>query len=192
MALESKPSNGATAGAGAMLQAIRDTDSTTRAELVAWTGLARSTVAQRIEALLAHGLVVPVGETASTGGRPPQAFAFNAHAGVILAADLGATHCRLAVTDLRARVIAEESHDIAIADGPDTVLSWLELAFRDLLERPTGRRPRSAGSASASPGRSSSRPAPRWRRRSCRGGTATRWRAGSPTSSTRRRSWTTT
>ena len=134
MAADPKTSNGATAGAGAMLQAIRDTESTTRADLVAWTGLARSTVAQRIDALLAHGLVVPVGENASTGGRPPQAFAFNARAGVILAADLGATHCRLAVTDLRARVIAEESHDIAIADGPDAVLSWLEDAFRALLE----------------------------------------------------------
>ena len=134
MAADPKSSNGATAGAGAMLQAIRRTESTTRAELVDWTGLARSTVAQRIEALLAHDLVVPVGENASTGGRPPQAFAFNAHAGVILTADLGATHGRLAVTDLRARVIAEESHDIAIADGPDAVLTWLEEAFRALLE----------------------------------------------------------
>ena len=132
-ATDSRSTNGATTGAGAMLQAIREAESTTRAELVEWTGLARSTVAQRIEALLAHGLVVPVGENASTGGRPPQAFAFNAHAGVILAADLGATHCRLALTDLRARVIAEESHDIEIADGPDAVLSWLEEAFGALL-----------------------------------------------------------
>ena len=126
-------SNGATSGAGAMLQTIRGTESTTRAELVANTGLARSTVAQRIEALLAQGLVVPVGENASTGGRPPQAFAFNAQAGVILAADLGATHCRLAVTDLKARVLEEETHDIAIADGPEVVLTWLEDAFLALL-----------------------------------------------------------
>ena len=125
--------NGATSGAGAMLQTIRGTESTTRAELVANTGLARSTVAQRIEALLAQGLVVPVGENASTGGRPPQAFAFNAQAGVILAADLGATHCRLAVTDLKARVLEEETHDIAIADGPEVVLTWLEDAFLALL-----------------------------------------------------------
>ena len=125
--------NGATSGAGAMLQTIRSTESTTRAELVANTGLARSTVAQRIEALLAQGLVVPVGENASTGGRPPQAFAFNAQAGVILAADLGAIHCRLAVTDLKARVLEEETHDIAIADGPEVVLTWLEDAFLALL-----------------------------------------------------------
>ena len=125
--------NGATSGAGAMLRTIRGTESTTRAELVANTGLARSTVAQRIDALLAQGLVVPVGENASTGGRPPQAFAFNAQAGVILAADLGATHCRLAVTDLKARVLEEETHDIAIADGPEMVLTWLEDAFLALL-----------------------------------------------------------
>ena len=139
MATDAK-NNGATAGAGAMLQAIRDTESTTRAELVASTGLARSTVAHRIEALLARGLVVPIGENASTGGRPPQAFAFNADEGVILGADLGATHCRLAVTDLRARVIAEERHDIAIADGPDAVLHWLEESLRALVAV-TGRSP---------------------------------------------------
>jgi len=123
----------AAAGVGATLQAIRAAESTTRAELVASTGLARSTVAQRIEQLLAHDLIVPVGENASTGGRPPQAFAFNAQAGVILAADLGATHCRIAVTDLGARVLADESHDVAIAAGPEAVLGWLEDAFGTLL-----------------------------------------------------------
>jgi predicted NBD/HSP70 family sugar kinase len=132
MALDAK-NGGPTAGVGAMLQAIRGSGSTTRAELAAHTGLARSTVGQRIDALLAHGLVIPVGENASTGGRPPQAFAFNAQAGVILAADLGATHCRIAVTDLGARVLAEESHDVAIALGPDEVLGWLEEAFGALL-----------------------------------------------------------
>jgi predicted NBD/HSP70 family sugar kinase len=125
---------GVAPGVGAMLHAIRGAGSSTRAELVARTGLARSTVAQRIDTLLAHGLVVPVGENASTGGRPPQAFAFNAQAGVILAADLGATHGRLAVTDLAAGVIAEESHDVAIALGPDAVLGWLEEAFGALLK----------------------------------------------------------
>ena len=123
----------ATAGVGALLEVIRASESTTRAELVASTGLARSTVTQRIDALLARDLIVPVGENASTGGRPPQAFAFNAQAGVILAADLGATHSRIAVTDLRARVIADESHDIAIALGPDAILGWLEDAFGALL-----------------------------------------------------------
>ena len=57
-------------------------------------GLARSTVAQRVDALLANGLVYEAGGSDSTGGRPPTVLAFNRGAGVVLAADLGATHSR--------------------------------------------------------------------------------------------------
>ena len=59
-------------GAGALLRLIRDGQASTRAELVALTGLARSTVAQRMDALLSQQLVVPAGGSVSTGGRPPQ------------------------------------------------------------------------------------------------------------------------
>jgi predicted NBD/HSP70 family sugar kinase len=120
-------------GAGAMLRLIRDGRASTRAELVALTGLARSTVAQRMDALLAQRLVVPAGASASTGGRPPKTFAFNRNAGVVLAADLGATHSRVAVTDLAGDVMVETRADIPIADGPDTVLGWLEETFDTLL-----------------------------------------------------------
>src|SRR5215217_4094018 len=120
-------------GAGAMLRLIRDGRATTRAELVALTGLARSTVAQRMDALLAQRLVIPAGASASTGGRPPKTFAFNRNAGVVLAADLGATHSRVAVTDLAGDVMVQTRADIAIADGPDTVLGWLEETFDALL-----------------------------------------------------------
>jgi predicted NBD/HSP70 family sugar kinase len=121
-------------GAGAMLHLIRDGRASTRAELVALTGLARSTVAQRMDALLAQRLVVPAGSSASTGGRPPKTFAFNRDAGVVLAADLGATHSRVAITDLAGDVLAEAREDIPIADGPERVLGWLERAFDALLE----------------------------------------------------------
>jgi predicted NBD/HSP70 family sugar kinase len=120
-------------GAGAMLRLIRDGRATTRAELVALTGLARSTVAQRMDALLAQRLVIPAGASASTGGRPPKTFAFNRNAGVVLAADLGATHSRVAVTDLAGDVMMETRADIPIADGPDPVLGWLEETFDALL-----------------------------------------------------------
>jgi predicted NBD/HSP70 family sugar kinase len=121
-------------GAGALLHLIRDGRASTRAELVALTGLARSTVAQRMEALIALRLVVPAGSSASTGGRPPTTFAFNRGAGVVLAADLGATHSRVAITDMAGDVLSEEREDIAIADGPEPVLGWLERTFDALLE----------------------------------------------------------
>src|ERR671914_1363822 len=127
--------NGSTTGtgAGAMLRLIRDGRASTRAELVALTGLARSTVAQRMDALLSQRLVVPAGGSVSTGGRPPQMFAFNRDAGVVLSADLGATHSRLAVTDLGGEVLVEDAEEIAIAKGPEPVLAWLEATFDELL-----------------------------------------------------------
>ncbi len=96
----------------------------TRSELSTLTGLARSTVTGRIDALLASGLIAPSGETASTGGRPPATFAFHPGARVTLGADLGATHARLAVTDLAGTVMAQRNADLDIALGPEAVLDW--------------------------------------------------------------------
>src|SRR3954465_9912475 len=120
-------------GAGAMLRLIRDGRASTRADLVALTGLARSTVAQRMDSLLAQRLVIPAGASASTGGRPPKTLPFNRNAGAVLAADLGATHSRVAVTDLAGDVMAQTRADIPISEGPDTVLSWLEETLDELL-----------------------------------------------------------
>ena len=52
-------------GAGRVLSLIRDGEAVTRADLARRTGLARSTVAQRVEALLAHRLVYEAGGSAS-------------------------------------------------------------------------------------------------------------------------------
>ncbi len=106
-------------GPGTMLQLIREADGSTRADSIAHTGLARSTVAQRLEQLSAHGLLRDAGESSSTGGRPPMMIAFNEDAGVILSADLGATHARLAVTNLAGHVLAEETGELEIAAGPE-------------------------------------------------------------------------
>lgn len=122
-------------GAGAILQLLRARDGRTRAELVDLTGMARSTVAQRLELLASNGLVVPAGPRASTGGRPAVAVAFNPSAGVVLAADLGATHSRIGVTDLAGTVLREETAEIPIAEGPDHILGWLEAAIDGLLDQ---------------------------------------------------------
>jgi predicted NBD/HSP70 family sugar kinase len=120
-------------GAGAMLHLIRDEEAVTRAELARRTGLARSTVAQRVDALIAQRLVYEAGGSESTGGRPPTLLAFNHEAGVVLVADLGATHSRLAVSDLAANPLAELAEDIDIALGPERVLDWVRDKFLKLL-----------------------------------------------------------
>jgi predicted NBD/HSP70 family sugar kinase len=122
-------------GAGAMLHLIRDGEAVTRAELARRTGLARSTVAQRVDALIARRLVYEAGGSESTGGRPPTLLAFNHDAGVVLVADLGATHSRLAVSDLVANPLAELAEDVDIALGPERVLDWVRDRFLKLLNK---------------------------------------------------------
>jgi predicted NBD/HSP70 family sugar kinase len=118
---------------GDLLSLIREGVAVTRADLARHTGLARSTVAQRVDALLASGLVVEAGGSASTGGRPPTVLAFNQDAGVVLVADLGATHARMAATDLAGTPLAETTEDLDIALGPREVLTRLSERFHDLL-----------------------------------------------------------
>jgi predicted NBD/HSP70 family sugar kinase len=134
MPADVEPPAAAISGAGAVLRLIRHGAATTRGDLVTTTGLARSTISQRVDALLSQHLLVAEADAASTGGRPAQVLSFNREAGYVLAADLGATHARLAVCDLAGTVLADEAHEMAIADGPEAVLGWLE----DGLERLAG------------------------------------------------------
>ncbi|WP_083949834.1 ROK family protein [Herbidospora yilanensis] len=126
-------SSGSVTGAGALLSILRDGQARTRAELVQLTGLARSTVSQRLDALLSHQWIVPADDAISSGGRPATAFTFNRGARVVAAADLGATHARVAVTDLASTVLAERRVDLPIDRGPEEVLGWLVVTLKELL-----------------------------------------------------------
>jgi len=120
-------------GASELFQMLRDGQPRTRAELATLTGLARSTIALRVDALMELGLVGAVGDAQSTGGRPSSQFALNPSAKVVLAADLGASHATLAVTDLTGATLAEHSGPIDISDGPEKTLTWMIEAGRTLL-----------------------------------------------------------
>lgn len=118
-------------GASDLFQLLRDGQPRTRAELATITGLGRSTIATRVDSLMELGLIAPVGEATSTGGRPSSRFALNPGARVVLATDLGASHATLALTDLMGVVLAEESGTMDISDGPEVVLGWMvEVAER--------------------------------------------------------------
>ncbi|MEU4449480.1 ROK family transcriptional regulator [Actinosynnema sp. NPDC050801] len=121
------------ASAGELLRLLRDGVPRTRTELTSVTGLARSTVRARLDALLDAGLVSEGGSEASTGGRPAGRFVFNARARVVLAAEVGATHATVAVTDLTSSPLAVRRIDQDIADGPDVVLPVLVKTWRSLL-----------------------------------------------------------
>ncbi|WP_456286294.1 ROK family protein [Microbacterium sp. JZ70] len=122
------------ADVGDLFQLLRDGVPRTRAELAKSTGLARSTVAARVDELMRMGLITAVADAVSTGGRPPSQFALNPSAKVVVAADLGASHANVAITDLTGAILAEASERVEIAQGPETVLTWLVESAQRLLD----------------------------------------------------------
>jgi predicted NBD/HSP70 family sugar kinase len=116
-----------------IFQILRDGQPRTRAELVIETGLSRSTIGLRLDSLLESGLVSPVSLAVSTGGRPSAQIALNPDARLIVAADLGASHATVAITNLVGVVLANIHHAMPIASGPENVLTWLAETCRTLL-----------------------------------------------------------
>ncbi|WP_430868590.1 ROK family protein [Demequina aurantiaca] len=108
-----------------IFQILRDGKPRTRSELATLTGLARSTVASRVDALLRVRLIAPVADAASTGGRPSRQFAFDGTQHAVLGVDIGATHVHLALKDLHGATIADVYEEIAVAKGPDIILGWV-------------------------------------------------------------------
>lgn len=123
-----------TASAGTLLRVIREDTPGTRTALSDRTGLSRTALNQRLDVLLAHGLVVADGREASGGGRPPTQFCFNARAGLVLGVDIGITATRVGVADLSGQVLAEASDDLSVEDGPGPMLAWVTKQADALLD----------------------------------------------------------
>lgn len=140
MAGDTTTYDGTPRGIGDLLELIRDGRARTRADVAALTGWGRGTVSERLEMLSTAGLIRAAGELASTGGRPAAVFEFNADAGIVLAAEVGATHVRAAITDLNAEVLGDVHAETDAAHGPERVLGVVNERFRELLGQ-SGRRP---------------------------------------------------
>jgi predicted NBD/HSP70 family sugar kinase len=116
-----------------VFELLRDGQPRTRAQLADASGLARSTIAARIDLLMRLGLVAPYGDGVSTGGRPPSLLALNPSARVVAGADVGATHARIALADLAGTILVERREDLDVALGPEHVLSWVEQQIAEML-----------------------------------------------------------
>ncbi len=112
---------------------LRDGQPRTRAQLADASGLARSTIAARIDLLMRMGLVAPYGGGVSTGGRPPSLLALNPSAWVVAGVDIGATHATAALADLAGTILAERRADLDVSTGPEHVLGWVETVIAELL-----------------------------------------------------------
>ncbi|WP_419992599.1 ROK family protein [Streptomyces boninensis] len=123
--------------AGHLLALIRSGSAVTRGALQQATGLSRSTVGNRLDALFAAGWIRDAAGT-STGGRPSVRLEFDAGHALVLAVDLDTRHARAAALDLAGGVLAERLGELRISEGPEAVLDELGRWFAALLEE-TGR-----------------------------------------------------
>jgi predicted NBD/HSP70 family sugar kinase len=140
--------------AGELLQLFRTGDVVTRSDLQRVTGLARSTVASKVDALLAAGYLVGDGSVVDGRGRPSARLRINDHMTTILVADLGATHGRLAVCTPAGNVLVEDVIESTIRKGmgPEASLAMVTRKLDELLEQ-SGRTPSSLrGTALGVPG----------------------------------------
>lgn len=118
---------------GLILRLVRQRGIHTRASLGEATGWARSTVARRVDALVENGLL-KLSEAPSTGGRPPEQFTFNRHAGSFVVADLGITHSRLARVDLLGNPLSQPIDlELDLTAGPSPTLPVIQRIIGDLI-----------------------------------------------------------
>ena len=125
--------SGAPATAGELLELVRTGQADTRSGLRVITGLSRTAVVARIQALAASGLLLAGEELASTGGRPPGGLLFNKDAGVVLAVALGRSRSQLGVFDLDGHELAGDSRDHEVGIGPDELMPRVAARLADLL-----------------------------------------------------------
>lgn len=119
---------------GRLVALVSSGKASSRAELARLSGLSRSTVSQRVDALLRSHLLIERGDGPSSGGRRPVLLSLNPAIGVVLAADIGASHCELAVADLSGEIQRRIHLSLDITAGPAAVLTEVVTRFRELLD----------------------------------------------------------
>lgn len=122
-------------GPGMLLRLIRTADRWTKTELVRESGLARTTLIERLENLQRAGYVSSNKQPSKTGGRPAETYSFNDQAGYLLVADIGGSHVRVGVTDLAGSLLATSENDLDTQESPVNVLGDVIADLRELCRK---------------------------------------------------------
>lgn len=121
--------------AGGLLDLVRKSGGISRSELLRLTGIARSTLYERLDQLFRSGLVYEAESRTSTGGRPAKVLRLDDRNKVVVVFDLGQTRSRVAVMDLDAQPLSQVAREVAISAGPEQVLGPLVEHARSLCSR---------------------------------------------------------
>ncbi len=119
-----------------ILKLLREFGSCSRADLVRASGLSAPTVTNVVKDLLQKGLVEPLGEGQSSGGRPPDMIRFHAERGCLLAVQISAANLSFLLTDLNG--IELEADKLPLTDcntTPASVCRYIEKGLKLLLRK---------------------------------------------------------
>lgn len=108
---------------GEIFRLVRTGAAQSRADLARLTGLSPSTVALRVEELIARGYIEENGEGESRGGRRPRVLTVKAGGSVVAGVELGEKHATVALFDRRAEVVASTVAQVSLLDGVESVVS---------------------------------------------------------------------
>lgn len=122
-----------------VLDLVRAAGAVTRPELGRRSGLGRTVITQRVQYLLDTGLLADGPLGTSSGGRAPRELRFRSEAGVVLAAELGATGISAGITDLAGNLLDHLEQVVEVAEGPSNVLQQVRKLFDTMLARQPAR-----------------------------------------------------
>jgi len=122
-----------------VLQALCDSGTTSRPELIRLTGLSRATVSVLVADLIAAGLVQedngPAGQESRPMGRPAQLLSLNRSAAYAIGADIGHAHVRVALCDLGGEPVWDQVEAKEVDRAPhetlDLAADLIHRAIRD-------------------------------------------------------------
>jgi len=116
--------------AGLLLRLLRESGPCSKADLVRASGLSAPTVTNVVAHLASAGLVEPIGEGESTGGRPPDILRFRSERGCVIAAEISPDFVTLLAADLEGREMGQAK--AAFARGASSPKEICELIGREV------------------------------------------------------------
>ncbi|TLM83086.1 ROK family transcriptional regulator [Pseudarthrobacter sp. NamE5] len=138
-----QPPVGLATSAGHLLQLLRSSaEGYSRSALLEITGMARSTLYERLDALFAAGLVYESIPLRSQRGRPPRALRFDDRKKLVLGIEIGHTHAGIHLLSLGRKILASTRLPIDIKQPQEIVISNV---IADALRLLDGEQPVGAG-----------------------------------------------
>lgn len=119
-----------------VLKLLRQSGPCSKADLVRASGLSAPTVTNVVAHLASAGLVEPIGEGDSTGGRPPDILRFRAERGCMVGAEITSDSVDFLLADLNGQELGRARIDLSsVPSKPPNVCSLIAAEARRLVRK---------------------------------------------------------